>query len=284
LHAEFAEIASLNARIKQGEHPHGHDRPIVVHLVEPEYPIPLDSDLLAGRIDGSTLVDYGHRDASRYLAGMAPAGIALDPASTRMKVPGRGIAFREAMTGRITFGVADPREGYADPAAVPFILKASIDIGDIDAFVADATHTGALAGHLYAPRAGFVLPSTEGVFRLFSPSPDLAMTEMVYEMGYRRDGKSYYFRGRKHVQIGWPWRAWRGTTTLYVTLHEGDGSGPTIAAGILRLNFFDLLALLGTLHATGCQRPGERWRAIGRFAAFFTRELWRTYVMQRPVR
>jgi hypothetical protein len=47
---------------------------------------------------------------------------------------------------------------------------------------------------------------------------------------------------------------------------------------------FDLLALLGTLHATACELPIERWRVIARFAAFFTGELWRTYVLQRPER
>ena len=126
LHAEFAEIAALNDRIAKGERPYGHDRPIVVHFVEPEYPLPLDPDFMAGRIDASTLVDCGHRDASRYLAGMTPGGIVLTPGSTRMKTPGHGIAFREAMTGRITFGVTDPQIGYDDPAAVPFVLKASI--------------------------------------------------------------------------------------------------------------------------------------------------------------
>lgn len=283
LHAEFAEIAALNERIAKGERPYGHDRAIVVHFIKPDYPLPLDPDFMAGRIDASTLIDSGHRDASRYLAAIRPGGIPLTPASTQMKTPGHGIAFREAMTGRITFGVGDPQAGYQDPAAVPFVLKASIDIRDMDAFVANPTHTGELTGHLYAPRAGFILSPTGGVFGLFTPSGDPAMTYMVYETGYRRDGKPYYFQGRKHVRVGWPWRAWRETTTLYVTLHDGDASGPVIGAGILRLNMFDLFALLGTLHATGCERPLQRWRAIGRFAAFFTRELWRTYVMRRPL-
>jgi hypothetical protein len=138
-----------------------------------------------------------------------------------------------------------------------------------------------LAGHLYAPRAGFVLPAITGTFRLFSPGPDPDTTEMVYEMSYQRDGKRYYFRGRKNVRIGSILGAWRETTTLYVTLHEGDAGGPIIAAGILRLNLFDFLALMGTLRATGCERPSQRWRAVMRFAGFFAGELWRTYVKRR---
>jgi predicted patatin/cPLA2 family phospholipase len=284
LHREFAEIAALNQKIAQGERPFGHDQPIVVHFIKPTYPLPLDPDFLAGRIDGPTLVDSGHRDASAYLARMTPAGIPLVPSSTKMQTPGRGIAFRESMTGRLTFGATDSRAGYGDVAAVPVTLNAAIDVRDIARFVADPTHTGDLTGHLYAPRAGFVLPCTGGVFRLFAPSGQAGTTYMVYELSYLRDGKPYYFVGRKHVRVGWPWRAWTETTTLYVTLHEGDAAGPCIAAGILRLDVFDLLALLGTLHATACELPIERWRVIARFAAFFTGELWRTYVLQRPER
>src|SRR5262249_11132522 len=162
------------------------------------------------------------------------------------------------------FGATDPRAGYDNPAAMPFTLRASIDIRDVKKFVADKTHTGDLTGHLYAPRAGFTLPGTGGVFRLFAPTADPNEAWMVYELSYQRDGKPYYFAGRKHVDIGPPWRLWAETTTLYVTLHEGDAGGPVVAAGILRLNVFDLFALLGTLHATGCERPIQGWRAIWR--------------------
>jgi predicted patatin/cPLA2 family phospholipase len=281
LHAELAEIAALNALIARGERPHGHDRAIAVHIVKPIFPIPLDTDFIAGRIDGSTLVDYGYRDAAGYLRDMQPNGVPLEPASTKMRTPGQGLTFREAMIGRLTFGVTDPVAGADNVAAVPFTLKATIDIPDVEEFIADRTHTGGLAGHLYAPRAGFTLPSTSGIFRLFSPGPDPDMTEMVYEMGYMRDGKPYYFRGHKHVRIGSILGAWRETTTLYVTVHETDAAGPVIAAGILRLNVFDFLALMGTLHAVGCERPMQRWRTVMRFSRFFARELWRTYVTRR---
>jgi hypothetical protein len=202
---------------------------------------------------------------------------------TETKIPGPGVTFREQMVGRLTFGVTDPVAGYDDVGAVPFTLKGSIDIPDIEAFVADPTHSGDLAGQLYAPRAGFVLPGKSGIFRLFSPSGDPSVTWMVYELAYERDGKSYYFAGRKEVRVGPVWRGWYETTTLFVRLHEGDASGPIVAAGILRLNIFDLLALLGTFHATGYQRLSQALRAIGGFAWFFIRELWRTYIVRKPL-
>src|SRR3546814_356409 len=108
---------------------------------------------------------------------------------------------------------------------------------------------------------------------------------MVYEMGFVKEGRPYWFSGCKHVEIASPFRAWRATTTLYVTLHEGEDAGaPVIGAGILRLGIFDLIALLGTLHATGCRGIGERWPSLAGFAGFFMRELIRTYLLRRPVR
>jgi predicted patatin/cPLA2 family phospholipase len=282
LHAEFAEIAALNERIKSGERPYGHGAPIVVHLVRPEFPLPLDPDYLMGRIDGATLVDSGYRDASRYLAAMSQAGVALVPAATAMTEPGEGVTFREVMTGRLTFGTGDPRAGYRDPAAIPFSLRASIDVRATKGFVADPDHRGDLTGELYSPRAGGTLPASRGEFRLFSPAGDGQTSEMVYELGYRRDGRPYWFRGRKHVAIAAPWKLWRATTTLYVTLHDGpDETAPVIAAGILRLGVFDLLALLGTLHATGCETLGRRLKSVFGFFGFFTRQLWRIYVLRK---
>lgn len=281
LHDELNEIAALNAGIARGERPYGHDRPIVVHIVKPTCPIPLDTDFMAGRIDGSTLVDCGHRDAAGYLRTMTPDGVALTPASTKMTPSGQGLSFREAMTGRLTFGATDPVAGAEDVAAIPFVLRATIDIRDVQKFVSDPMHAAELTGHIYAPRAGFVLPCTSGAFRLFSPGPDADATEMVYEMGYMRDGRPYYFRGRKTVRIGPPWRGWRDTTTLHVTLHEIEADGPVIAAGTLRLDVFDLFALLGTLHAVNCEGWPARSRAVLGFASFFTKELWRTYMARR---
>jgi Patatin-like phospholipase len=281
LHGQFAEIEALNAAIARGEKPYGHEQPIVVHLVEPAFPLPLDPDFLAGRIDGATLVDSGYRDAMRYLATASPAGVPLSPASTRMQSPGRGVTFREVMTGRITFGQTDTRQGYDHPAAIPFCLPASIDIRDLDGFIADPAHGGDLTGHLYAPRAGGVLPGWRGQFRLFSPGADGDTKEMVYALAYRRAGRPIWFWGRKFVRTGKPWRMWTETTTLHVTLHDGeDEQAPVIAAGILRLDVFALVALLGTFHATGCATWREGLGCCLRFFGFFSRELWRTYVVR----
>lgn len=283
LNEELAEIAGLNTRIAAGERPHGHEAPIVVHLIRPEIPLPLDPDFLTGKIDAATLIAYGYRDAARYLANRRPEGIALRPDATKMREPGRGVQFREVMSGRITFGEKEPERGYRSEAAMAVAIHATIDIEDIRAFVLDRDHLGVLAGHLELHRRGGWLPATRGEIGLFTPDrTDPRLSYMIYAMGVVIEGRRYWFNGRKHVRMSGPWNMWKGTTTLYVTLHEGDDdTGPVVAAGILSLGVSALLDLMRTFRATGCSRPGQRLRTAAAFFRFFAGQLVRHYVIRR---
>jgi predicted patatin/cPLA2 family phospholipase len=275
LNAELAAIAEINRRIAQGETVLGHDQPIVVHLIKPEVPLPLDPDFFLGRIDAATLIDMGFRDARRALRSRVPAP--LDASATAMREPGCGVSFRETMRGKVALNSA-PGEGSE------LSLHATIQIEDIAAFIADPSHIGGLTGHIDFAPFGQSLPSQSGRFGLFSPSGDPALTFMVYELGFRHAGRDLYLAGKKHVHIGPPWRLWRETTTLYVTLHDGsDASGPAIGSGVLRLGVADLLKLLGTVHATQAATPQQARCAVFRFFKFFASELVRTYLRRRPL-
>jgi hypothetical protein len=282
LNGELAEIARINDAIARGEAPYGHEAPIIVHVVKPERPIPLDPDYVSGKVSGEALVDQGYMDASHYFAGKAGGGVSLDASATRMIEPAGGVSFRETMSGRISFGTDDPESGHRDDSAIPTVLSATINIRDVVAFAGSEDHRADMAAHLYSPRLGFTLPATSSNFQLFCPTDDPKLTEMVYEIGFRRDGRHYWFSGRKAVRKGPFWRLWRDTTTLFVRVYEGhDRSGKVVAAGILKLGAFDFGALLTTLHARDVQGLLARLRAIAVFAAFFSRELWRTYGLGR---
>jgi hypothetical protein len=283
LNEELAEIARLNARIAAGEMPYGHKAPIVVHLIRPDVTLPLDPDFLVGRIDAATLIAYGYRDATRYLGQMSPGGIALDPGATKARDPARGIQFRETMTGRIAFGETDPERGHKSIAAMPAALHATIDVDDIEAFVRDPDHIGVIAGHLELHRRGGWLPATRGVIGLFTPArDDPKLSYMIYAIGIVIDGRRYWLNGRKHVRMGGPWKLWGATTTLYVTLHEGeDDSGPIAAAGILSLGVPALLRLVGTFRTVGCEGMGQKLGAVFAFFGFFARQLVRHYITRR---
>jgi len=277
LHAELAAIADINRRVSAGEVVLGHREPIVVHLIKPEVPLPLDPDFFLGRIDAATLIDMGYRDARRALRSRAPAP--LDPVATAMREPGVGVGFRETMAGAFKLGATDPRAGERSGSGSPLAMHATIHIEDIAAFVADPQHLAGLTGHIDFAPFGHALPSESGVFGLFSPSGDPALTYMVYELGFRHAGADYYLAGKKHVRLGGPWRLWGETTTLYTTLHKGrDAGGDIVGAGILRLGVVDLLKLLRTVHASNAPTARAAAGAVWRFFKFFTSELVRTYL------
>ena len=83
LNAELDWIRDLNARILRGDSPYGQTRPIRLHVIKPDYPLPLDPDFYAGRIDAATLIERGYGDALRYLDSMAPDGVPLEPEATQ---------------------------------------------------------------------------------------------------------------------------------------------------------------------------------------------------------
>jgi cholesterol oxidase len=189
------------------------------------------------------------------------------------------------MVGQVTLGQSDPVLGFKDDAAIPIVLSATINIQNLNGFLADASHRGDLSGHLYSPRLGGVLPSTGGEFHLFSPGRDSRSNEMVYELDLVLQGKPCRFCGRKYLHIAPAWSVWRATTTLYVTLLDGPpGKASIIAAGILKLKFLDLLATLGTLHATKGESWRQRWVTVLQFFRFFSGELWRIYILHSPNR
>lgn len=192
-----------------------------------------------------------------------------------------GITFRETMAGGFRLGATDPMSGAAGPHQLA--MHATIQIADIDAFTHSAGHQAALTGSIDFEPMGLGMLADGGVFGLFSPSGDPALTYMVYELGFAHGGQRWYLAGKKHVKLGSPLRLWGETTTLYTTLHQGvDASGPIAGAGTLSLGMVDLLKLMGTVKATDSDSFGESASAIAKFFRFFASELSRTYVLNRP--
>ena len=192
-----------------------------------------------------------------------------------------GITFRETMAGGFKLGTADPALGAAGPQQLA--MHATIQIADIDAFTRSAGHQAQLSGSIDFEPMGMGMVANSGVFGLFSPSGDPALTYMVYELGFAHGGQRWYLAGKKHVKLGSPLRLWGETTTLFTTLHQGvDASGPIAGAGVLSLGVVDLLKLMGTVKATDSDSFGESASAIAKFFRFFASELSRTYVLNQP--
>ena len=198
-----------------------------------------------------------------------------------ISTPHAGIHFKETMKGGFTLGATDPEAGAKGPHELA--MHATVDIPDIDAFVANAQHQASLSGSIDFAPMGIGMVADTGVFGLFSPSGDPDLTYMVYELGFAHGGQRWYLAGKKHVQVGSPLRLWGETTTLYTTLHQGtDTTGPIAGAGVLELGVIDLFKLMGTLQTPHSSGIGASVSAVGGFFSFFAKQLTRTYLSQRP--
>ncbi|HYW11016.1 MAG TPA: patatin-like phospholipase family protein [Longimicrobium sp.] len=277
---ELRQIDELNARIRAGERPHGLTRPVRLHVVRPEYPLPLDPDFFLGRITAATLVAMGHADAVRYLATMSPHGLPLTPEVTQMSTTtSPGIQFSEVMKGGFALGETDPEAGRARGAreGTQLAMHATVSVPDLDAFLADRDHTGTLVGSIDFASWGTGIPTGQGVFNLFKPGgADTKL--MVYELPFQHGGESYYLAGVKRVKDDRGLDMWSDTTTLFTRLHRGtDATGEVVGAGVLTLGAGDFATVLKGIHVTGADGLGERAAAIARFGKFFSGELWDTY-------
>ena len=198
-----------------------------------------------------------------------------------------GFTFREKMSGGFALGETDPVAGAkaGEAAGNTFTMHATINIDDLQAFMSDSNHNGSITGSIDFAPLGLNLPSTSGVFNLFSPTGDTKMKYMVYELGFNTsDGKPYYMAGHKDVKDAPLTDMWKATTTLYTQLHQGtDKTGPVVGAGVLTLGMTDLLAMIPTMHAVNAASPEQAAETVAKFGKFFLGEIWETYVEKAGV-
>ncbi len=77
-------------------------RPVRVHVIKPEYPLPLDPAYFTGQIDAAALIALGYQDAWRYLDKPAPLSAPWQPGITRMREAPAGAAARLVLAGSFT--------------------------------------------------------------------------------------------------------------------------------------------------------------------------------------
>ena len=280
LFEEFRQIAELNERIARGETPDGRTKPVVLHVIRPATPLPLDPDFFLGSIDARTLVDFGYRDAARYLASMKPSGIPFTPEATQMTDDLAGITFRETMAGWFAMGETDPKAGAArgEAAREKLTMHATVTVRDVDRFVKDPAHLGELTGEVVFAPLGSPSPASTGAFNLFKPSTDPSLRYMVYELGFQSGGTQYYLAGKKHERDDAGLDLLRDTTTLYTTLHKGtNATAPIVGAGILTLGMGDFASLMATIRPIGTQSAVDGAAAVLKFGKFFAGQLADVY-------
>ena len=204
-------------------------------------------------------------------------------------LPALGIQFSETMTGYIstrssvTQGSDDyqaaARRGKADGSPCSFTLTIVED--DLERMLTDPQHQGRMIGTVTAPvLSPDPITVTDGVFNLFVEDPDrVDGRQMRYRMKLTtEEGRHYYFVGFKTINDDRGLDVWSDTTTLYVTVHEGDNdAGPVAAKGILRIRPGDFMKQLATMKVPGATSAPQRLAATARFGEFFAGTLFDVY-------
>jgi predicted acylesterase/phospholipase RssA len=117
-----------------------------LHVIRPRVPLPLDPDFFFGRVDASTLIAMGYRDAAAYLDAPHEDGVEPDASATRMEDPVPGVALRERLSG----------DGLE--------LRLGWEVDDLDAFTADPK--GTVVGDATHPALGARRLARTGEFRV----------------------------------------------------------------------------------------------------------------------
>ncbi|MDH5729783.1 MAG: patatin-like phospholipase family protein [Gammaproteobacteria bacterium] len=91
---EYDRIEELNQRILKGDSPFGQTKPITLHVIKPEFPLPLDPDFFIGRIDAHELIAMGYRNTTDYLQNKDSQGVSFDWQACAMKEPGANLVCR----------------------------------------------------------------------------------------------------------------------------------------------------------------------------------------------
>jgi cholesterol oxidase len=206
------------------------------------------------------------------------------PPSAPARAPQPGIEFTETMRGYVSASSDGDYQAAAEAGKAensPFSFTLTIVSDELELMLADPGHQARMVGTVVAPALSpQPITATDGVFNLFVDDPDHVDTKLMrYRMRLTtEEGRRYLFTGFKSVHDDRALDTWSDTTTLFVTIHEGeDERGAVAARGILRIKPADFLRQLTTMHVTDAGGLRPRLEATGKFGRYFAGVLYDTY-------
>jgi predicted patatin/cPLA2 family phospholipase len=194
LFAEFDYLNELNARIQKGDSPYGQRQPIRVHVIKPEYPLPLDTDLYLNKINTTTLIDLGYADAQDYLHHLSPEVNVPSPLTTKMKSPSLAFSLRMKLTGTL----------FDQPAH----LYVSLALPDIYAFM-QHQEPYQLAGHITLGVSTRAYCGYQSRIQAETNTPNPEKAILLFSIKFKIENKIYLLQGQinrvgaGHLRSGW---------------------------------------------------------------------------------
>jgi choline dehydrogenase-like flavoprotein len=203
---------------------------------------------------------------------------------------GSGVRFTETMRGFASTSALDDYQagferGKADESPLEFTVTVTAD--DVDALVGDREHEADLAGTVTAPALSPTPLTVEGGrFNLLVRDAEHAgARQMLYSMPLvADDGRRFHLDGYKQIRDEDGMDLWSDTTTLYVTVHEGEGTaGPVAAKGIVTIHAADFARQMTTMRGVGGS-PLDQLKAMATFGRMFAGALNESFggVFARP--
>jgi cholesterol oxidase len=195
-----------------------------------------------------------------------------------------GVMFTETMKGyfslneKIDFALGKTK-GEAENSPLAFTL--TIQALDAQAFVTDPDHEANMTGTVIAPAlSAMPLVVSEGRFNLFSKDVNNEKRKfMKYNMQLNSvEGKTYYFNGFKDIIDDPGFDVWKDTTTLFITVHEGDNvNAPIAGKGMLIIEASDFAKQCTTMKALNGKTIADDMKALVSFGKLFAGNVWDTY-------
>jgi cholesterol oxidase len=194
-----------------------------------------------------------------------------------------GVRFTETMKGHFSKGNLDYKAadeaGKSAGHAFRFVLTIQGD--DLERLLINEHYQSNMVGSVEAPiLSPEPLTVTNGKFTLFVRNPEQpGVKNMIYRMGLSaRDGTQYFFEGFKVIRDDPGIDVWSDTTTLYVTVWQGNSNtGPVVGRGILYISPDDFIKQLTTTKIMNAPSKVTEAKDLVRFGMHFMGELWKTY-------
>lgn len=269
LNQQLQAIRALNERIGYGDSPWGQTRPIRVHLIRPDYPLPLDPELYLGQIDHGILIEMGYADGRQYLrqqrADPPPLSAELQSNPSRMHDPVPGIRLQIDFTGELhMLDTGRPHHVHLDIC---------LHIQDLDKFVEDPDHRARLTGNLQSELWGAdPIPVHRGVYH--QTRLESRTRRISYEMVLETEGRSITMVAEQMLRDDAGPDLWKDLSHLAVRLYDGNAPWAT---GELKLTVPSLKAWLNRIHATETRGTADAVKTVAQYTKFFLGELNAVY-------
>jgi cholesterol oxidase len=211
---------------------------------------------------------------------------ALEPPAVAgpRREPRPGLQFTETMRGFFSRDGSDDyetAERRGREQSSPFEFTLTIATDDVQRMLEDADHEAAIFGTVTAPALSpSPLTVGAGVFNLFVRDPADPKTRLMrYRMRLTADdGNTFFFDGFKRIHDDPGLDMWADTTTLYITVYEGEtDAGSVLGRGVLHIHPHDFLRQMRTMRVTNAVSARQRLALSGRFGAYFTESLHDVY-------